>query len=241
MIRLGVNIDHIATLREARKAREPDPVWAAGIATLAGADGITVHLRSDRRHIKERDLRILRETVTTHLNLEMAITKEMIKIAKEIKPEAVCLVPERPEEITTEGGLNVVAMQKKVKEAIPPIKSAGIQVTIFVEPDKRQIEYCAKVGSFAIEINTKAYSEARNHLEIEREIKRIKEAINLARRLNLEVHAGHGLNYYNVKEILKIPEIVELNIGYSIISRAVFVGLDRAVREMAEIVHGAMV
>jgi len=237
MARLGVNIDHVATIREARKSFEPDPVAAAVLATLGGADGITIHLRGDRRHINERDLRFLREIVKTHLNLEMAVTTEMVKLALEVRPEAVCLVPERKEEITTEGGLDILKVASKLKRVIPQLAEAGILVTGFIEPEEKVIKACQELGFQAIEINTKSYSEAKGWKALKKELLRIEEAAKLAKELGLEVHAGHGLNYWNVSPIVSIREIVELNIGHSIISRAVLVGLERAVKAMAELVH----
>ncbi|MGE5359794.1 MAG: pyridoxine 5'-phosphate synthase [Bacteroidales bacterium] len=230
-MRLAVNIDHVATVREARKAREPEPVAAAVLAELAGAEGITVHLRGDRRHIKERDLDLLRQVVATKLNVEMAATEEMTTIAAGIKPDQVTLVPERPNELTTEGGLDVVSHLETVRGAASRLRSAGIRVSIFIDPDARQVEASRTVGADAIEINTGAYADALPGKRSER-LAPIVAAAREAAGAGLEVLAGHGLTYVNVRPIAAIPEIVELNIGHSIISRSVLVGLDRAVREM---------
>ena len=230
-MRLAVNIDHVATVREARKAREPEPVAAALLAELAGAEGITVHLRGDRRHIKERDLELLRQLVVTKLNVEMAATAEMAAIAARVKPDQVTLVPERPNELTTEGGLDVVSHANAVHEAADALRAAGIRVSIFIDPDSRQVTVSQEVGADAIEINTGAYAEASPSDRAAR-LEQVRLAAHEARRAKLEVLAGHGLTYVNVRPIAAIPEIVELNIGHSIVSRAVLVGLDRAVREM---------
>ncbi len=230
-MRLAVNIDHVATVREARKAREPEPLAAAMLAELAGAEGITIHLRGDRRHIKERDLELLREVVTTKLNVEMAATDEMSTIAARVKPDQVTLVPERPNELTTEGGLDIVSNLRVVTESTSRLHKAGIRVSVFIDPDGRQVAAAQEVGSDAIEINTGAYSSAR---PAERAgcLEQVRTAAHEARRMKLEVLAGHGLNYVNVRPIAAIPEIVELNIGHSIVSRAALVGMDLAVREM---------
>jgi pyridoxine 5-phosphate synthase len=238
-MKLMVNIDHVATLREARRTTYPDPVYAAGIVEMAGASGIIVHLREDRRHIKDRDLRILREVVRTKLNLEMAAVEEMIQIARDIKPDMVTLVPERREELTTEGGLDVKGLFSHLKEAIKRIKDAGIKVSIFVDPEEDQIEAAKKAGTDMIEIHTGRYADAQNEKERMAELKRIIEAARKAKMEALKINAGHGLNYDNVHDIAKIPEIEELSIGHSIIARAVFVGLDRAVRDMIRIIESA--
>ncbi len=230
-MRLAVNIDHVATVREARKAREPEPVAAAILAELAGAEGITVHLRSDRRHIKERDLELLRQVVATKLNVEMAATEEMACIAARLKPDQVTLVPERPNELTTEGGLDVVSHARAVNETADRLRAQGIRVSIFIDPDSRQVLASREVGADAIEINTGAYADAPASDRASR-LEQVRQAAREARRAKLEVLAGHGLTYVNVRPIAAIPEIVELNIGHSIISRAVLVGIDRAVREM---------
>jgi pyridoxine 5-phosphate synthase len=230
-MRLAVNVDHIATIREARKAREPEPVAAAIIAELAGAEGITVHLRGDRRHIKERDLALLRQTISTRLNVEMAATEDMARIAREVRPDQVTLVPERPQELTTEGGLDVVAHAAAVAAFVQPVRDAGIVVSIFIDADPGQVDKARALGADAIEINTGPYTEAageaRHNL-----VERIAGAAQLAADQGLEVLCGHGLNYVNVRPIVAIPEIVEANIGHAIVARAALVGLDRAVREM---------
>lgn len=237
---LGVNIDHIATLREARKVREPDPVAAAVIAELAGAEGITVHLREDRRHIQERDVRLLRQTVQTHLNLEMASTPEMLQFAISVLPDMVTLVPESRHELTTEGGLNVTGMSDNLKETIRTLKSHDIQVSLFIEPDTRQIKESKKVGADYIEIHTGKYSlayEQGNSQEVQEELANIKDAVTLARKNNLGINGGHGLNYQNIGPIAAIDGIEELNIGHSIISRSSLVGIDKAVREMKSLME----
>ena len=236
-MRLAVNIDHIATIREARKAREPEPVTAAGIAELAGAEGITVHLRGDRRHIGDRDVRLLRETVATKLNVEMAATEEMTGIATEVHPDQVTLVPERPQELTTEGGLDVTANVSAVRTAVRRLKAAGIRVSIFIDPLAAQVRRSKAVGADAVEINTGAYAAAAP-LDRPAQLARIAATARLASRQGLEVLAGHGLNYVNVRPIVAIPEIVELNIGHSIVARAALVGLDQAVREMVALLGG---
>ncbi len=234
MPRLGVNIDHVATVRKARGVKYPDPVTAAGIVELAGADGIVCHLREDRRHIQDRDLRLLREVIQTRLNLEMAATEEMIRIALETKPDVVTLVPEKREELTTEGGLNVTKSFHSLKKAIQRLQRGGIPVSLFVDPRKDQIKASEGVGAHAIEIHTGHYCDAKTPSEADEELKRILDAVSEASRCNLQIAAGHGLNYVNVRRIAEIKEIEELNIGHSIIARAVLVGLDRAVREMID-------
>jgi len=232
MQKLMVNIDHVATLREARGTNFPDPVFAAGIAETAGASGIIIHLREDRRHIKDRDLTILRETVKTKLNLEMAATKEMINIARGIKPDMITLVPEKREELTTEGGLDVVGLSEKLKNAIVGVREKGIKVSLFIDPEEEQILEAHKIGADMIEIHTGAYSDARNEAIQEKELKKVVNAAKRAKEMGLGVNAGHGLHYHNVREIVAIQDIDELSIGHSIIARAVFVGLDRAIRDM---------
>ena len=232
MPRLSVNVDHIATLRQARKGTEPDPVAAAMLAELAGAEGIIVHLREDRRHIQDRDLRLLRQTVQTRLNLEMAATDEMQRIALEVKPEITTLVPEKREELTTEGGLEVASRISFFTEYIGRIKQGNISVSLFVDPDDRQIAASKKAGADWVEVHTGTYANARTGRDRAREFDKIVEAAKLAASLGLRVGAGHGLNYVNVRSIARIPEVEELNIGHSIISRASLVGLERAVREM---------
>ncbi|MCI0463456.1 MAG: pyridoxine 5'-phosphate synthase [Gemmataceae bacterium] len=237
MIRLGVNIDHVATVRQARRASEPDPVAAAVLALLGGADGITIHLREDRRHIQDRDVRLLRQIVTNRLNLELAAADAIVEIACEVKPDEATLVPERREELTTEGGLDVVAHQKAVACAMERLKAAGIEVSLFVDPDDRQIEMAKLLGAKAVEIQTARYSEARTAADRERELHDLKEAATFARQSGLHVHLGHGLNYHNVQAVACLPGVEELNIGHSIIARAVMVGMERAVREMKEAIR----
>jgi pyridoxine 5-phosphate synthase len=232
MMRLAVNVDHFATLRQARRGNEPDPVLVALIAEQAGAEGIVIHLRGDRRHIQERDLRLLREVVKTKLNLEMAATREMKKIALVIKPDVVSLVPERREELTTQGGLNAVAGLRHLGPFIRDLKKAGIRISIFVDPDPGQINACARLGVDLIEINTGKFADLKPGAQRDRALKKIKQAAILGHNLGLEVHAGHGLDYRNVADIVAIPEIAELSIGFSIVARAAVVGIDRAVREM---------
>jgi pyridoxine 5-phosphate synthase len=232
MQKLMVNIDHVATLREARGTYYPDPVYAAGIAEMAGASGIIVHLREDRRHIKDRDLRILREVVRTKLNLEMAATDEMVNIARDVKPEMITLVPEKREELTTEGGLNAVGLSRKLKKTIGLVREKGIRVSLFIDPEEAQIEAAGKLCADMIEIHTGAYSDARNDSIREKELNKVVNGARKAKELGLGVNAGHGLHYHNVQEITLIEDIDELSIGHSIIARAVFVGLDQAVREM---------
>lgn len=232
-MRLAVNIDHIATIREARKTDEPDPVAAALICELAGAQGITVHLRGDRRHIQDRDVEILRRTVTTQLNIEMASTTEMVRIAQTVKPHQVTLVPERKDEVTTEGGLDVVLHSGNVEKVVRQLMDARISVSIFADPDLEQVRHCNKIGAQKIEINTGKYADAWNSGgEWPKEIEKISTAARAARKMGMLVLAGHGLTYRNIDAVAAIAEIEELNIGHSIISRAALVGLDSAVREM---------
>ena len=230
-MRLAVNIDHIATLREARKGHEPEPLAAAVLAEMAGAQGITVHLRGDRRHIQDRDVELLRKTISTRLNVEMAATDEMASIAAAIKPYQVTLVPERPQELTTEGGLDVVAHAEQIESFIKRMHEAGIQVSIFVDPEVAQVKKAKAVGADAIEINTGRYAETSG-ADAMKELDRIREAARAGTANGIEVLAGHGLNYVNVIAIAEIPDIVELNIGHSIVSRASLAGMDRAVRDM---------
>jgi pyridoxine 5-phosphate synthase len=236
MARLGVNIDHVATVRQARGVMYPDPVAAAGIVELAGADGIVCHLREDRRHIQDRDLRILRDIIQTRLNLEMAATEEMIRIALATKPNIVTLVPEKREELTTEGGLDVIKFFPSLKKAIQRLQKGGIPVSLFVDPKKDQIKASEGVGAEVIEIHTGHYCDAKTPLQEDEELKKILDAVAEASHRNLQIAAGHGLNYVNVQRIAEIKEIEELNIGHSIIARAVLVGLDRAVREMIALI-----
>src|SRR5262249_14296225 len=237
MIRLGVNIDHVATVRQARRALEPDPVAAALLAVLGGADGITVHLREDRRHIQDRDVRLLRQTVTHRLNLELAAVDAIVDIACEVKPDEATLVPERRQELTTEGGLDVLANQDAVGKAVQRLTAAGIEVSLFIDPDARQIERARSLGARAVEIQTARYSEARTPADLARELRLLEDAAILPREQNLHLHMGHGLNYVNIRPICKVPGLAELNIGHSIVSRAVLVGMERAVREMKEAIR----
>jgi pyridoxine 5-phosphate synthase len=231
-MRLGVNVDHIATLREARRTDEPDPVVAAALAELAGADQITCHLRSDRRHVKERDLEILRRTVRTRLNVEMAATEEMVKVAATIKPACVTLVPERREEITTEGGLDVILNQNHLRRIVTALRESHLMVSVFVDPDFDQLKAVSKINATLIEINTGKYADARTEELRSLELTKVENAARAGRKLGLLVAAGHGLTYQNVSPIAAISEIEELNIGHSIVARAALVGMDRAVREM---------
>ncbi len=236
MPRLSVNIDHIATIRQARKGTEPDPIAAALLAELAGASGIIAHLREDRRHVQDRDLRLLREVVQTKLNMEMAATDEMTRIAREIKPDFSTLVPEKREELTTEGGLEVASRIEFMKSYIGNLQDSGITVSLFVDPDEKQIAAARKAGADWVEIHTGTYANARHEVDQDRELLKIEEAAQLASSLGLRVGAGHGLNYQNVGRITEIPEVEELNIGHSIISRAALVGIDHAVREMKRLI-----
>ncbi len=229
---LGVNIDHIATLRNARGTCYPDPVQAAFIAEQAGADGITVHLREDRRHITDRDVRLLRQTLQTRMNLEMAVTDEMVAIACELRPHFCCLVPEKRQEVTTEGGLDVAGQAEKVGAACSRLAGAGIQVSLFIDPEERQIDAAVAAGAPYIEIHTGAYADAPDEETRARELERIAHAARYAARKGIRVNAGHGLTYHNVKPIAALPEMHELNIGHSIIGRAVMSGLNEAVAEM---------
>ncbi len=235
MAQLGVNIDHVATIRQARRTYEPDPVTAAALALLGGADGITIHLREDRRHIIDRDVRILRETVPSGLNLELACEDEVVQIACHTKPDEATLVPERREEVTTEGGLDVVAEPQRVRRAIDQLRSAGIMVSLFIDPDMAQIEMSAELGAQAIELHTGSYALARGDAQ-QRELQRLVEAGRRTRELGLKLHAGHGLNYHNVQAVARIAEMGELNIGHSIIARAVFTGLKEAVADMKRLI-----
>lgn len=237
MAKLGVNVDHIATIRQARGVTEPDPVAAAMLAELAGAHGITVHLREDRRHIQDRDVEILRKTVQTRLNLEMALTDEMVAIALKVLPDAVTLVPEGRHELTTEGGLDVNMLRATLTQKIPLLKQAGIVVSLFVEPDLEQIKTCHKVGADYIEIHTGTYCEMRTEADRREQLQRIELAISAARRLGLGVNAGHGLNYQNIGPVVALKGIEEFNIGHSIVARASLVGLERAVREMLDLLE----
>lgn len=235
---LSINVDHVATIRQARGGVEPDPVQAAGICELAGADGIVVHLREDRRHIQDRDVRLLRQTVKTKLNLEMATTAEIIDIAVEIVPDLVTLVPEKRKELTTEGGLDVVENAKKVTKAIAKLRKAGIPVSVFIDPDATQIQAALDAGAAFVELHTGRYCEARTEVEVDEQFRLIEQSAELAQEAGLRVNAGHGLDYRNVGPIADLPAIEELSIGHAVISRAVLVGLDRAVREMLAVVRG---
>lgn len=236
---LGVNIDHIATLRNARGTAYPDPIQAAFVAEQAGADGITVHLREDRRHITDRDVRILRETIQTRINLEMAVTEEMLGIACELKPHFCCLVPEKRQEVTTEGGLDVAGQQEKMNDAVARLTQAGIQVSLFIDADKRQIDAAVVSGAPYIEIHTGAYADASSDSERQHEFERIRNAASYAAGKGLKVNAGHGLTYHNVQPVAALPEIHELNIGHAIIGRAVMGGLSEAVAEMKRLMKDA--
>lgn len=231
-IRLGVNIDHVATLRQARGGYDPDPVAAATMAMLGGADGITVHLREDRRHIQDRDLRLLRAIVPHRLNLELAAVDEIIEIACEVKPDEATLVPEKRQELTTEGGLDVVGNETAVAKAVDQLHQAGIEVSLFIDPDLRQIDACKALQVEAVEIQTARYSEARKKADRNQELTALLEAARYCIERGLAVHMGHGLNYWNVRPVVRIPGVQELNIGHSVVCRALMVGMERAVREM---------
>lgn len=239
-IALGVNIDHVATLRQARRARYPDPVYAALMAEQAGADSITLHLREDRRHIQDRDVTAMREVLQTRMNLEMAVTEEMIRIAQKVLPQDACLVPESRQEVTTEGGLNVVGQEARIGAAVKALGNSGIRVSLFIDPDPEQIEAAQRAGAPVIELHTGTYSNSTGAARA-REFERLCAAAKFAARLGLVVNAGHGLNYHNVEAIAAIPEIVELNIGHSIIARSVTDGLSKAVRDMKELMRAARV
>ncbi|QEL13367.1 pyridoxine 5'-phosphate synthase [Limnoglobus roseus] len=232
MIRLGVNIDHVATVRQARRGAEPDPVAAAILATLGGADGITIHLREDRRHIQDRDLHVLRQTVTTRLNLEMACSDEIIAIALKAKPDEVTLVPEKRQELTTEGGLDVQSNIDCVRKGVDQLKAGGILVSLFIDTDIEQVDLAKAVGADAIEFHTGTYADAVGRKAVGEELAKLQTAAAHAVRAGLHVHMGHGLNYQNVPAIVRIPGVEELNIGFSIISRALMVGMTQAVRDM---------
>ena len=236
MARLCVNIDHVATLRQARQGMEPDPIAAAVLIEMGGADGIVVHLREDRRHIQDRDLRLLREVIHTKLDMEMAATDEMVKIALEVKPDMVTLVPERRQELTTEGGLDVIGHLENIKKVINLLHDGGIIVSLFVDPDLDQVKAAHKINADYIEIHTGRYANVTRYKEQNAELEAIGQSVKLAYKLNLGVNAGHGLTYRNVKRLTQFHEIVEYNIGHSIIARAVIVGIEQAVREMKELV-----
>ena len=236
MAKLGVNIDHVATLRQARGGREPDPLGAAILAELAGADGLVVHLREDRRHIQDRDFILLKEILQTKLNLEMAPDETVAKIALNVKPDLVTLVPERRQELTTEGGLAVTDLRDRIQDLVQLFHDSGIPVSLFIEPDVGQVRAAHKVKADCIELHTGRYANTRRIQDEHAELENLTQAAKLADKLNLGVSAGHGLNYQNVKRLTQIPEIVEFNIGHSIIARSVFVGLDQAIREMKAVI-----
>lgn len=231
-ILLGVNVDHIATLRQARGTTYPDPVHAASVAEHAGADGITIHLREDRRHINDRDVRVMAHTIQSRMNLEMAVTEEMIRIASEVQPAFCCLVPEKREELTTEGGLDVAGQVEKITDAVTRLASKNIKVSLFIDADKAQIDAAKSTGAPFIEIHTGHYADAENEQAQLAELARLREGIEYAAKIGLKVNAGHGLNYFNVKPIAAIKDIIELNIGHAIVARAAIDGLDTAVRDM---------
>ena len=236
MAKLGVNIDHVATVREARKSREPDPVLAASLAELGGADGITVHLREDRRHIQDRDVRLLRSVVKTKLNLEMACAEPIVMVALDVKPDQATLVPERRQEITTEGGLDVAGGATRLREVIARLRATGIVVSLFIDPDRDAVKRSRDLGADSVELHTGRYAGARSESEAEVAVRDLERAAAVAGEIGLHLHAGHGLDYRNVGRIVRLPHLEELNIGHSIISRAVFVGIERAVREMKALV-----
>ena len=239
MAGLGVNIDHVATIRQARRTIEPDPVWAATLAELGGADGITLHLREDRRHIQDRDLRVLKETVQVKLNLEMATADEVTQIALDVHPDQATLVPEKREEVTTEGGLDVIRNRDRVRACIETLQAAGIEVSLFIDPDPRQIDAAVKLGVPAVELHTGKYADAVTAADQEQEYQTLRKAGAHAVSTGLLLHMGHGLTYRNVSRIAAIPDVGELNIGHSIIARAVIVGIEQAVREMKELLAKA--
>jgi pyridoxine 5-phosphate synthase len=240
VIQLGVNIDHIATLRQARGTRYPSPVQAALLAEYAGADAITLHLREDRRHIQDRDLEILREVLTTRMNLETAVTDEMLAIAIKTKPHDACLVPERRQELTTEGGLDVLAHFERVKNACHRLGDAGIRVSLFINADKAQIEAAYAAGAPVIELHTGHYAELEIEAEQKVELQRLREAVDFGTQLGLRVNAGHGLNYHNTRAVAALPNLCELNIGHAIVAQALFIGWESAVREMKTLINSAV-
>ena len=237
---LGVNIDHVATVREARKTCEPDPVWAASLVELAGADGITIHLREDRRHIQDRDLRLLIETVTVPINLELACAEQILEIAEETRPYQATLVPERREEVTTEGGLDVVGQRGKVAAAVQRLQEAGIVTSLFLDPDPAQIDAGVEAGADAVELHTGAYAHASAEHRGRQELEILRDASRRILDAGLTLHAGHGLTYRNVKPVAAIDQMCELNIGHSIIARAIMVGLERAVRDMKRLISSPL-
>ena len=239
MAKLGLNVDHVATVRQARGGVEPDPVTAAAMGELAGAEGITIHLREDRRHIQDRDLEILRRTVKTKLNLEMAATQEMVRIALRTKPDQVTLVPEKRQELTTEGGLDVILNLKAITDAVKRLRDDGIVVSLFIDPDQEQIKAASKSGADYIEIHTGTYADAPDWTSQKRELEEIDAAIKLATKVGMGVNAGHGLNYVNIKPLAALGGIEEYNIGHSIMARAILVGMDRAVKDMVDLIKYA--
>lgn len=236
MAELGVNIDHVATVRQARRTNEPDPVWAAALAELGGANGITIHLREDRRHIQDRDLRVLRETVAVKLNLELALAEDVLAIACQVKPDQATLVPERREEVTTEGGLDAAGHEARLRAAIDRLRQAGVIVSLFLDPEEKQIAAAARFKADAVELHTGAYALAQTEAEREHELAALRAAAAQIVSLGMTLHAGHGLTYRNVKPIAQLPQMGELNIGHSIVSRAIMVGLTQAVREMKALI-----
>ncbi len=240
-MKLGVNIDHVATLRQARLAKEPDLVRAAVLCEKAGADGITIHLREDRRHIQDNDVRILRQVITTSLNLEMATSNDIVDLALEMVPDMITLVPEKIEELTTEGGLNILeeGVKENTRKAIEKLKEKNIPISLFVDPKREVMKVAKEIGADYVEIHTGKYADALSESERKEELKNIEDAVKAARALNLKVNAGHGLDYKNVDDIAKIKDIIELNIGHSIVSRSIFVGIEKAVEEMKELIKNA--
>lgn len=238
-VRLGINVDHVATVRQARGTKYPDPVEWALIAERAGADSITIHLREDRRHIQDRDLDLMQRSIKTRVNLEMAVTEEMIQIATTTQPVDCCLVPEKREELTTEGGLDVLGQIEKIREAVVRLEAAGIRASLFIDPQPSQLEAAVACGVGVVELHTGAYADAPNKSEMERELNRIRVAADFGESIGLTIHAGHGLNYHNVKPIVSIAPIVELNIGHAIIARALFDGLLKSVSDMKKLMQEA--
>lgn len=239
IILLGVNIDHVATLRQARGTRYPDPVQAALMAEQAGADGITAHLREDRRHIQDRDIFLLKDTLQTKLNLEMAVTDAMLAIATQVKPQACCLVPERRAELTTEGGLDVAGAADKMLDACQALAEAGVEVSLFIDPEFKQIDAALKAGAPVVELHTGRYADAETKVLQQQELQRLRQAAEYAHQAGLQVNAGHGLSLYNVEAICRIEQIAELNIGHSLIAQALFAGLDQSVRDMKRVMREA--
>jgi pyridoxine 5-phosphate synthase len=235
MLRLGVNIDHVATVRQARMTVEPDPIWAAAEAELGGADGITFHLREDRRHIQDRDAVLLAETVTAKLNMEMALAAPIAKIALQLKPDQVCLVPEKRQEVTTEGGLDVVKGKRRAREIVKKMHAAGIEVSMFIDPVLNQVKVSAEIGADSVELHTGKYANARTQRQSSTALRALEKSLVTGLELDLDVHAGHGITYHNVGPLASMPGFSEFNIGHSIIARAVFVGLRDAVREMKDL------